>query len=209
MFFNRLLVDPIHKLEFRWKGGVLHPRQIPYFEGDGSLQRLRRAPTGFPVREISPPVRYYRIGESKMYRGGYYETWQGVLYEWEGVELAASDLPVDAEKLGLILPANQLFARSYVEPPEEYRKQVPGAQNVIPSLNGSRPSDAAINHGPKGVLAKTTEAKTSELRGISGLAGLWLFLGLGILGGTAWVMVMSRSRRKKLTGANPDENKTA
>jgi hypothetical protein len=198
--------DPHDRIEYRWKGVILKAAQILGFEEDGSFGIKSSRPSGFGVKEMPPPVRYFALGEPSLYRPGYYDAHHGIFYQWQDVALGASQLPPGATETGLILPASTLGRISSVEPPLEYRTRVPGARNVLPDLKGSRLSDVTMNHGQKRVHANTTEAKTRESRGVSGLAHLWLFLALGILA-AAWVMVMSRSRKKRVTGANPDEKR--
>ncbi len=170
-------IDHIRRIEYRWKGVLLQPKQIPNFGHNGSFQVHSTPPTGFEVKELAPPVRYYRVGDSPVFRPGYYDPYK-TFFQWRDIELQRSELPTDAERLGLILSGRQLGAISSVESPLEYRTRVPAPRNVLLNTQGVASPDVPADHGGKTISPVTAVAKGTKSSGSLDSPYLWLTLGL-------------------------------
>lgn len=196
-------IDHIRRIEYRWKGVLLQPTQIPSFGGSGSFRIRPMAPTGFEVKEMSPPVRYYRIGDSPVFRPGYYDPYYRTFFQWQDIELQRSELPADAERLGLILSGRQLGEISSVEAPLEYRTRVPAPRNVLLNTQGVARPDVPADHGGKTVSPVTAVAKGTKTSGYLDSPYRWLTLGLAVLAVAAWILF--RLRNKDRTDTKPEE----
>lgn len=113
-------IDPRGNIEYRWRDVLLYPAQVPRLEQSGSFGIFPIKPSGLDVGYIDPPIRYYSIAGTDRYGVGFYDAYNGVLYQWDHVQLSYADLPAGAEEKGLILSASTV-AMSSVEAPVVFR----------------------------------------------------------------------------------------
>lgn len=89
-------VEPNTNIEYRWSGVALDPSQVPGLDAGGSFGIMPMPPTGLPVRETAPPLRFMKIADTLRFRVGYYDKLHEIVYKWNGVELTAAELPPNA-----------------------------------------------------------------------------------------------------------------
>jgi|688.fasta_scaffold167062_2 hypothetical protein len=123
-------IDPVHNIEYRWKGVLLKPHEIPTPAAGGSFSILPIPPTGLPVKNIDPPIRYYKIGSSITYGVGYYDVTHNIIFRWKDIEYTKAQLLQDAIKLGLLLSDDLVGEISTIEAPTSAQnREVPAAEN--------------------------------------------------------------------------------
>lgn len=108
---------------YRWKGVVLQPSQVPDLigtrDGSGMIVPIDPNQMGYQIKDIAPPVRYRPLAAAGQYSEGYYDRSHRIFYQWSGVTVDQSQLPVDAAHKHLILSAKDVVNISTVNPPTQ------------------------------------------------------------------------------------------
>ena len=190
-------IDPVHNIEYRWKGVLLKPHEIPTPTNGGSFSHLPIPPTGLPVKNIDPPVRYYKIGSSITYGIGYYDATHNIIFRWKDIEYTKAQLPQDAVKLGLLLSADLVGEISTIEAPTSAQnREVPAAENRAVAEPRNRPSPKQESRSGSKPNAFATMDKPGERAPLFDGWVLWASIA-GVLSAAVWLLLRGRESRRE------------
>lgn len=189
-------IDPVQNIEYRWKGVLLKPHEIPTPANGGSFGHLPISPTGLPVKTIDPPIRYFKIGSSITYGIGYYDATHNIIFRWKDIEFTKAQLPQDAINLGLLLSDDLVGEISTIEAPiSAQNREVPATENGAASKPRNHTSPTQEGGSGSKPNAFATVDKPGERAPLFDGWVLWASIAGVLAAAAGWLLLRGRASK--------------